>query len=180
MVDNVADKTIFSSFFAIHPVIALRVTCDAIHAVPRGFGEESLESFAHSHDFGHFNLDLRRVALHSPRRLMEKKSRVRQSEASFSRCGAVDECACACDPTAADHFHLRANETDRVEDRVPRFHVPTLRVNEKHDWFVTHCRKGEQLTNGGSRQLGGDLAEHQDRTGPHELSVEGRRPAWEE
>src|SRR5260221_98646 len=90
----------------------------------------SLGRLVKAEDLPRFDLDVARGAARASRRLVQQEAGVGEAVAVLARHRDEDQRRDARHPPRADHPHPRAQEAHQVVDRVPRFHVAALRVDE--------------------------------------------------
>ncbi len=72
--DDPPDKPVSNRFLSAHPVIPFGVTGNLLERLPRGTGENAVQSLTHEKDLARFDLDIRRGAPHPAKRLVQERS----------------------------------------------------------------------------------------------------------
>src|SRR5437016_4862091 len=121
-------------------------------------GEDAVQPVTHLEDLARLDLDVAGRAAGAARRLVQQEAGVRQAVAVFARHRDVDQRRDARHPPRADHPHPRAQEAHQVVNRVPRFHVAALRVDEHGDLLARLAGQREQLRHHARGHALGDLA----------------------
>src|SRR5690606_27309466 len=123
-----------------------------------GRGEDPVEPVAHTDDLARLDLNVGRISARAASRLVQQEAGVGQAEPLLDRHGHVDERPGAGYPSRSDNPNPGSHEADHVVDRVSRFNVPTLGVEEERYGVVRLGRHRQQLRSDPFGQLLVDLA----------------------
>jgi len=158
MLDDPPDQSVASRLLGGQPEVAPGVLLDPLERLPGLLGEDAVQPVAHLENLARLDLDVAGGAAGAARRLVQQEAGVREAVAVFARHGDVDQRRDARHPPGADHPHPRAQEAHEVVNRVPRFHVAALGVDEYCDLLARLAGQGEQLCRHARGDALGDLA----------------------
>ena len=173
--DNLPHQTVFLRLAGVHPEVAVGVPLDLLQRLAGLPGKGLVQAAAHLEDLFGLNGQILRRAHDPAQRLVQQVAGVGQRVAVLLRRRGVNQGPRAGHPAGADHLDGRLDEADHVENRVPRFHMPALRVDDDLDVIIRNTGQEQQLLGDLFGQAHVDLAEDQNGAGFEQPLLQVRR-----
>src|SRR5690625_3088430 len=79
--DDAIHQAVLHGFLGAHEAVAVGILLYLLQGLPRVLGQDVVEPLAHTEDFARVNFDIRLLALHAARGLMDHHARERQTVA---------------------------------------------------------------------------------------------------